>query len=80
MSYTVVAVTPNPCEKDDRTVHPHVHDESLCEGEGEAAIGKALSQVRLLDFFVLVHQILQTDNAGSAYARLNEWTGNPCRD
>ena len=80
MSYRVVAVDPNPCEKDDRTTHPHVHDESLCEGEGEAAIEKALSQVRLHDFFVLVHQVLQTYNAGSAYARLNEWTGNPCRD
>ena len=80
MDYSVVALNPNPCQTDNRTTHPHVHDESLCEGEGELAIQNALAQLRLYDFFVLVHQVLQTYNADSAYARLDAWSGSPCRD
>lgn len=80
MDYTVVALDANPCEKDRGITHPHICDARLCEGEGEPAIQQALAQVRLQDFFVLVRQILQSYNPQSAYARLDEWTGNPCRD
>jgi hypothetical protein len=75
-AYDVVALDPNcPVGRSDVT-HPHVEDHQLCEGAGAPAIRAALASGRLLDFFVMVRQILQTYNGGSAYVPLSDWSGS----
>jgi hypothetical protein len=73
--YSVIALDPNPAASSSDTTHPHVQDGSLCEGEGRVPIRQALRQGRLLDFFIMVRQILRTYNPGSAYVSLDEWHG-----
>ena len=79
-AYDVIALEPYAATSHDDVTHPHVQSQSLCEGDGKAAIRSALQQGRLCDFFLLVTQILQTYNAGSAYVRLEQWTGGCCSD
>jgi hypothetical protein len=75
-AYDVVALAANcPAGRSDVT-HPHVEDHQLCEGAGAPAIRSALNSGRLLDFFVMVRQILQTYNGGSAYVPLSDWSGS----
>ncbi len=78
--YSVIAVEPNSPAGDSSTTHPHVRNDDLCEGEGRIAIQSALRQGRLLDFFVLVRQVLETYNADSAYVPLSRWDGTRCPD
>jgi hypothetical protein len=74
-AYDAVALEPNcPAGREDVT-HPHVEDHQLCEGAGAPAIRTALASGRLLDFFVLVRQLLQTYNGSSAYVTLSDWSG-----
>lgn len=61
-------------------VHPHIASETLCEGDGKTAIRRALAEGRLVDFFNIVTSILQTYNAASAYASLDDWDGVSCGD
>jgi hypothetical protein len=74
----VVALDPNPAAGDDGVTHPHVRNESLCEGEGRTAIRAALDQGRLGDFFLLVAQLLHTYARGSGFVELSNWDGTPC--
>ena len=76
--YDVIAREPNPPRCCEDTTHPHVRDTTLCEGEGQVPIRKALQAGRLLDFFEIVNRILNTYNAGSAYVSLSEWDGVSC--
>jgi hypothetical protein len=78
--YRVVAVEPNPASTNESVTHPHIQDETLCEGEGRTAIRAAVEAGRLYDFFVLVHQILSTYARGDAYVELKDWHGVPCSD
>ena len=73
--YQIIAQEPQPAARDDEVTHPRVHGRMLCEGEGRVPIRNALRQGRLCDFFLLVQQVLQTYNAGSAYVRLEDWNG-----
>jgi hypothetical protein len=79
-SYKLIAEEPNTAHGVDDVTHPHVRDMTLCEGEGKAAIRAALSGGRLLDFFVLVRQILETYNSASAHVALSQWEGYSCKD
>jgi hypothetical protein len=79
-AYRVIALDPNRAATNDSTTHPHVQDDALCEGEGRLAIRAALQQGRVLDFFVLVRQVLETYNPGSAYVALSDWSGTRCSD
>ena len=38
----VIALEPNGAAGDDDVTHPHVHDRTLCEGEGRVPIRNAL--------------------------------------
>jgi hypothetical protein len=78
--YSVKALDPHPAASDDTVTHPHVQNETLCEGEGRAAIKNALAEGRLSDFFMLVTQVLWTYGKGSAYIELDEWSGVNCSD
>lgn len=78
--YRVIALDPNPAGSCDDTTHPHVQSQSLCEGEGYGAIKQSLADGRLYDFFVIVGQVLQTYNAGSAYTQLSDWDATECDD
>jgi hypothetical protein len=78
--YDVLALAPFPADSDSSVTHPHVRNDALCEGDGRAAIRSALEQGRFYDTFVLIRQILETYNSGSAYVPLGEWTGRECRD
>ncbi len=78
--YQVIAVDPRPSGINPDVPHPHVSGVRLCEGEGRQALRHALRTGRLLDFFVLVRQVLNTYNDASAYVRLDEWEGIACHD
>ncbi len=78
--YRVIALDPHPAARDQDVTHPHVKNESLCAGEGKAAIGAALAQGRLFDFFLLVSRVLQTYSASNPYVALDEWHGTNCAD
>jgi hypothetical protein len=78
--YEIIALDPLPAATSDSTTHPHVRSRVLCEGEGRSAIRAALEQGRLLDFFMLVRQVLETYNAASAYVQLVDWSGAECSD
>jgi len=76
--YAVYALEPNPASMDGSITHPHVSGDTLCEGEGHAAIRAALEAGRLSDFFTLIRSTLNTYNSGSAYVTLDDWNGVPC--
>ncbi len=78
--YQVIATDPHPAGANDSVTHPHVEDESVCEGDGRGPIRKALEQGRLLDFFLIVAGILRTYNDGSPYVALTDWDGVNCSD
>ena len=78
--YSVEATDPQPAATSSETTHPHVNGDKLCEGEASEPIRGALRQGRLLDFFVIIRQTLETYNAGSAYVRLGDWQGTACHD
>ncbi len=78
LSYSVIATDPQPAANDENVTHPHVRDDCLCEGEGTLPIRRALEEGRLVDFFQLVSQILQTYNSGSPYIPLEDWQGISC--
>jgi len=79
-AYKVIAEEPRcPSGREDVT-HPHVCERRLCEGDGAAPIQAALASGRLLDFFVLVRQILETYNSASAHVALDHWEGTSCKD
>jgi hypothetical protein len=78
--YTVLALDPHPASSNDAITHPHVRDETLCEGEASAAIRAALQEGRICDLFLLVRSVLTTYNADSPYVRLEDWDGRPCSD
>jgi len=77
--YRIKALDPHPAESEVEMVHPHVNNEYLCEGDGASSIRQALLQGRLLDFFILVRQILTTYNPSSAYLALERWHGVNCQ-
>jgi len=79
-AYRIIALDPNPASISSSITHPHVRDERLCEGDGRPAIQAALHQGRLVDFFVLVRQVLETYNSSSPYVRLADWSGVECGD
>ncbi len=78
--YEILAVDANPAASSSDTTHPHVQSSELCEGDGRVPIRQALRQGRLLDFFTLVRQILDTYNPSSAYVSLDHWHGMDCHD
>ena len=79
-SYRVIAIDANPAASNDSVIHPHVQDEAVCEGDGRQSIHNALAQGRLLDFFVIVANLLRTYNSGSPYVSLSDWHGLACSD
>lgn len=78
LSYKVIATDPCPASNDEDVTHPHVRNETLCEGEGTLPINRALDDGRLGDFFQIVSQVLETYNPGSAYVDLESWDGTSC--
>jgi hypothetical protein len=80
LSYEVSACDPHPATSSDIVTHPHVESDRLCEGDGSPLIRQALQQGRLADFFLIVRQILETYNSGSAYVQLDQWSGRDCPD
>ena len=78
--YEVIALDPNPASSNEDVTHPHVESARLCEGAAARAIGLALQQGRLLDFFHLVANVLRTYNPSSAYCPLETWTDVFCSD
>lgn len=80
LSYRIIAKDPHPAESRESVTHPHVMDERLCEGDGKQAIGRALREGRLLDFFTLIASVLRTYNPESPFVELALWGGSPCSD
>ena len=78
--FRVEATDANPACGSSRTTHPHVQDDTLCEGEGRVPLERALSQGRLFDFFLIVRQILGSYNPDSAYVSIADWHGTTCSD
>ena len=63
-AYDLAAEEPYYPNGDEETTHPHVRGKTLCEGDGAKPIKAALSEGRLLDFFLLVRQILRNLQPG----------------
>lgn len=78
--FRVEATDANPASGSSRTTHPHVQDDTLCEGEGRVPLERALRQGRLFDFFLIVRQILSSYNSESAYVSIADWHGIACHD
>ncbi|HSG73344.1 MAG TPA: hypothetical protein VLA12_23215, partial [Planctomycetaceae bacterium] len=78
-SYTIRSLDEIQAASDSSVCHPHVSQNRLCEGDGQVAIHAALREGRLLDFFLVVNQILTTYNPSSAYVSLENWEGTDCR-
>jgi hypothetical protein len=79
-AYEVIAEEPCRAAENEEVTHPHVQGGRLCEGQGTVPIRSALTEGRILDFFLLVSRVLDTYNAGSAHVPLERWSGVPCRD
>ena len=79
-NYRVIAIDAHPAATNDSVTHPHVQDEAVCEGEGRQPIRRAQEQGRLLDFFMIVANLLRTYNSGSPYVSLADWHGVECAD
>ena len=79
-NYRVIAIDAHPAAANEDVTHPHVQDEGVCEGDGRQMIRCALEQGRLLDFFVIVANLLRTYNSGSPYVSLSDWQGVECAD
>jgi hypothetical protein len=80
LPYRCVALDPRPAAARDDVTHPHVRGQELCEGEGRAPIRRALAEGRVLDFFHLVSNLLQSYNPDSPYVTLVDWFARPCAD
>ncbi|MFA6424713.1 MAG: hypothetical protein WCW64_00840 [Phycisphaerae bacterium] len=78
--YRIIALEPNPASCNEEVTHPHVSDETLCEGEGHVPIRAALEQGRFCDFFTMIVNLLQTYNPSSPYVSLDDWSGICCYD
>lgn len=78
LGYSVKPLEPNWPVSGDRHPHPHINDETLCEGDGKTLIAAALEEGRIGDFFILIRQILETYNPYSAYIKLEDWHGFTC--
>lgn len=79
-NYEVIATDEHPAASNESVTHPHVQDRQVCEGDGRVSIRSALAQGRLLDFFLIVANLLRTYNSGSPYVALNDWEGVLCDD
>jgi hypothetical protein len=79
-NYRVIAIDANPAASNEGVTHPHVQDEAVCEGEGRLPIQQSLQQGRLLDFFLIVTNLLRTYNPGSPYVAITDWQGVECSD
>ncbi len=79
-NYRVIALDPNPAASNETVTHPHVQDDAVCEGEGHQLIRNALEQGRLLDFFLIVSNLLRSYNSNSPYVSLSDWHGVDCTD
>ena len=78
LPYSIIALEPNAAATDENITHPHVSNETLCEGDGYNAIRRAIEQGRFYDFFTLVINILNTYNPSSPYVSLGDWSGVYC--
>jgi hypothetical protein len=78
--FEIVALDPNPAQKNDSVTHPHVQSGSLCAGEAKRPLRAALAQGRLTDAFCLIRSVLRTYNAESPHVRLEDWAGEDCYD
>jgi len=78
--FSVEALDPNPAAGDDSVTHPHVQNERLCAGNGDAAIRNALSSGCVCDFFMIIRSILNTYNPNSPHIELHNWDGRPCSE
>jgi hypothetical protein len=79
-TYCVVALDPRPSATRDDVTHPHVRQEELCEGDGRQPIRRALAEGRLLDFFLIVSNLLRSYNAASPFVSLVDWFATSCAD
>jgi hypothetical protein len=75
-----IALEPNPAAGRDEVPHPHVQGVELCAGDATGPLGRALSDGRLADAFLIVRSVLTTYNPQSAYVPLAEWDGAVCSD
>ena len=78
--YSVVALEPHPAAGRDDITHPHVSDETLCEGEGHKMSKLARESGRIFDFFTIVDRTLKTYSEGRAFIELDQWNGVACHD
>lgn len=74
----VVALTPHPAACSSEVTHPHVQNDRMCTGDGTVPLMQAIETGRILDFFMIAAQILNTYNPSSPYVTLDNWYGIEC--
>jgi hypothetical protein len=78
--FDVIALDPNPAIGRDEVVHPHVRDGTLCPGDANETLDRALAAGRLTDAFLLVRSVLLKYNPHSPYVSLDDWNGIACAE
>jgi hypothetical protein len=76
--FDIVALDPQPAEANESVTHPHVRDSSLCPGDADSSLRRALEQGRVADAFLMVRSVLTHYNVRSAYVALSDWDGVRC--
>jgi len=67
-----------PYDRDDVT-HPHISSDEFCVGEAAQPLECALGSGRLLDYFLILRQTLQTYNSESAFVEIPFWFQRRCQ-
>lgn len=78
--WTIVALEAHASNVNPAVTHPHVSGEELCAGDAAIPMMKALREGRLAEALLLIRAVLSQYNSGSAYVRLEEWSGIGCHD
>ena len=76
--FEIVALEANSARGNEDVTHPHVRSRSLCAGDATLPLQKAVEAGRLTDAFHLIQSVMNTYNADSAYASLDDWESVSC--
>lgn len=76
--YRIVPLAEHESRSQSEVCHPHVSSNTLCEGDASGPIRRALQDLRLFDFFLVVSRVLDSYNSHSAYVSLEDWESWSC--
>ncbi|XZE53590.1 hypothetical protein SH139x_005345 [Planctomycetaceae bacterium SH139] len=78
--YRIVPLEKTASRSMPEVCHPHVSNNSLCEGDAGSAIRTAWRDGRLHDLFLVISRVLETYNPDSPFVHLCDWDSGTCDD